>query len=87
MKKTVRVLTGLGQERVMTADTDIAADRIEDTAAHREAVWKPICSGKEAHRILPELQSWTDYLKVCGIVVRICKSDTADRFLLADRTV
>ena len=28
-----------------------------------------------------------DYLKVCGIVVRICKSDTADRFLLADRTV
>ena len=32
MKKTVRVLTGLGQERVMAADTDIAADRIEDTA-------------------------------------------------------
>ena len=32
MKKTVRVLTGLGQKRVMAADTDIAADRIKDTA-------------------------------------------------------
>lgn len=49
------------------------------------------CSVCQASRIFLRCSSGivfvADYLKVCGIVVRICKSDTADRFLLADRTV